>query len=71
MKAFYTLILVVLGGTAYGQSNLPVCQGNNASKWSNCIGEETINGQRYELDVLDFLYPDFKVDKYVFAFQVN
>ena len=82
MEAFYTLIFVVLGGTAYGQSNLPACQGNDVSKWSNCIGEETINGrhqykgeflngQRYGLGVLDVLYPDFKGDKYVAAFQIN
>ena len=41
MKAFYTLILVVLAGTAYGQSNLPTCQGNDASKWSNSFGTYT------------------------------
>jgi hypothetical protein len=82
MKAFYTLILVLLAGTAYGQSNLPACQGNDVSKWSNCIGEETINDrhqykgeflniQRHGFGVLDVLYPDFKSDKYVVAFQIN
>ena len=25
-------------GTAYGQSNLPACQGSDVSKWSNCLG---------------------------------
>ena len=38
MKALITLILVLLAGTAYGQSNLPACQGNDVSKWSNCVG---------------------------------
>ena len=82
MKVFYTLILVVLAGTAYGQSNLPACQGSNTSKWSNCIGQETINdrhqykgeflnGKRHGLGVLDVLYLDFKGDKYVVAFQIN
>ena len=82
MKAIYTLIFVLLAGTAYGQNNLPACQGNDVSKWSNCIGQETINdrhqykgeffkGRRYELGVLDVLDPDFKGDKYVVAFQIN
>ena len=34
MKAFYTSILVLLASTAYGQSNLPACQGRDISKWS-------------------------------------
>ena len=82
MKAICTLILVLLAGTAFGQSNLLACQGNDVSKWSNCIGEETINnrhqckgeflnGQRHGLGVLDVLHPDFKGDKYVVAFQIN
>ena len=41
MKAFYALILVLLASTAYGQSNLPACQGSDASKWSNCFGSWT------------------------------
>jgi hypothetical protein len=40
MKAIYTLILVLLAGTAYGQSNLPECQGSDTSKWNNCFGTE-------------------------------
>ena len=82
MKAFYTLILVLLSGTAYGQGNLAACQGNDVFKWSNCIGEETINdrhqykgeflkGRMHELGVLDVLDPDFMGDKYVVAFQIN
>ena len=48
MKAFYTLILFLLAGTAYGQSNLPACQGTDASRWSNCFGSWTsTNGNKY------------------------
>jgi hypothetical protein len=82
MKAICTLIFVLLAGTAYGQSNLPACQGNDISMWSNCTGEKNIkgrhqykgeflNGQRHELGVLDVLYLDFKDDKYVVAFQIK
>ena len=82
MKAICTLIFVLLAGTAYGQNNLPAFQGNDVSKWSNCIGEETINGshqykgeflngQRHGFGVMDVLYPDFKGDKYVVSFQIN
>ena len=41
MKASYTLIFVLMAGTAYGQSNLPACQGSDASKWSYCFGTYT------------------------------
>ena len=82
MKAICTLILVLLAGTVYGQNNLPAWQGNDVSKWSKCIGEETINdrhqykgeffnGRRHGLGVLDVPYPDFKGDKYLVAFQIN
>ena len=80
MKALLTLIFVLLAGTAYGQSNLPACQGSDISKWSNCNGEENINGrhqykgeflygQWYGFGVLDVLHPDFKGDKYVGEFK--
>ena len=38
MKAFYTLILVLLAGAAYGQSNLPECPKDVNSNWTNCFG---------------------------------
>ena len=38
MKAVFTLFLVLLSGTAYGQSNLPACQGGDSSKWDDCYG---------------------------------
>jgi len=48
MKAFYTLILVLMTGAAYGQSNLPACQGSDATRWSNCFGSWTAsNGNKY------------------------
>ena len=52
MKAFYTLILVLMAGTAYGQSNLPDCKynNNNNSDWNNCFGrwqELHIKGHNY------------------------
>jgi hypothetical protein len=35
-------------GSAYAQSNLPVCQGSDASRWTNCYGSLTFfNGQKY------------------------
>ena len=50
MKSLYTLILVLLAGTAYGQSNLPACQGSAVSSWSNCSGEETQSDQEKDWD---------------------
>ena len=48
MKAFYTLFFVLLAGTAYGQSNLPACQGSDATRWSNCFGIWThSDGDKY------------------------
>jgi hypothetical protein len=48
MKAFYTLIFVLMAGTAYGQSNLPACQGSDATRWNNCFGSWTAsNGNKY------------------------
>ena len=82
MNTLYTLILVLLAGTAYGQSKLPACQGSDTNRWSNCIGEETrsghsqykgefLNGKRHGFGVMNVLHPDFKGDKYVVAFQIN
>jgi len=48
MKTLYALILVLMAGTAYGQSNLPACQGSDSSKWSNCLGIQNYpNGNKY------------------------
>jgi hypothetical protein len=46
MKSIYTLILVLLAGTAFGQRNLPACPAldnsqtgvNRTQNWNNCIG---------------------------------
>jgi len=51
MKLIRLSLLVfafVLGGTAFGQSNLPACQGSDAKRWSNCFGSWTAsNGDKY------------------------
>jgi hypothetical protein len=48
MKAFYTLIFVLLAGTAFGQSSLPACKGSDSTKWSNCFGSwTTSNSDKY------------------------
>jgi hypothetical protein len=48
MKVFYTLILVLLAGTAYGQSNLPACLGSDTTQWSNCFGTQVFPRAKYE-----------------------
>ena len=72
MKAFFTLFLVLLAGTTYGQSNLPACQGSDPTRWSNCFGSLTYsNGDKYVGEFKDgkrngqgtFLFPSG--DKYV------
>jgi hypothetical protein len=48
MKAFYTLIFVLLAGTAFGQSKLPACQGSDTTRSSNCFGSWTYpKGDKY------------------------
>ena len=44
IKAFYTLILALLTGSAYGQSNLSACQGSDTASWDNCFGTENFSG---------------------------
>ena len=81
MKAFYTLILFLLAGTVYGQSNLSACQGSDFRMWSNCFGISTeSNGDKYTGEFKDgkkhgkgtfnFLANNsFKGDKYVGEFK--
>jgi hypothetical protein len=48
MKSIYTLILVLIASTVYGQSNLPACQGGDTIKWSNCFGTQIFpSGAKY------------------------
>jgi hypothetical protein len=47
MKAIYTLILVLMAGTAHGQSILPACQGGDKNRWSNCTGTATFKTSVY------------------------
>ena len=77
MKVFYTLILVLLLSAAYGQSNLPACEGSNVSLWNNCFGNlidpsgdkylgEFKNGTFHGKGTYYYLAKDqFKGDKYV------
>ena len=82
MKTLYALILVLLAGTAYGQSNLPACQGSDVSKWSNCFGTvnfpndryigEWINGKANGQGLHNYLANSpHKGDKYVGEFKDN
>ena len=41
------LSALLLAGTAFGQSNLPACQGEHGSRWSNCIGTEKFGNAVY------------------------
>ena len=48
MKLLLRLLLLVMMGSAYAQSNLPVCQGSDDSRWTNCYGSLTfLYGQKY------------------------
>ena len=44
-RFFFLLSLVfVLYGAAFGQSDFPVCEGDDRSQWNNCVlSENTIN----------------------------
>jgi hypothetical protein len=35
MKLLLRLLLLVMMGSAYAQSNLPECQGSDKTKWTN------------------------------------
>ena len=39
-KRYFALLTLafVLSGAAFGQSNLPACQGTDVTKWNNCFG---------------------------------
>jgi len=80
MKLIRLSLLVfafVLSGTAFGQSNLPACQGSDTKRWSNCFGSWTASsGDKYVGEWKDgvrngqgtfyFLADNqFKGDKYV------
>jgi hypothetical protein len=47
MKTLYKLILLLLAGTVYGQSQLPACQGSDSSKWLSCFGSRTYPDSKY------------------------
>jgi len=50
MKFLSRLLLLSLfgWGSVFAQSNLPACQGSDASRWSNCVGTNTFaSGNKY------------------------
>ena len=48
MKILQALFFILVVGHVHGQSNLPACQGSDASKWNNCFGNWTAqNGYNY------------------------
>ena len=54
MKAFYTLILTLLACSAFAQSKLPPCEGDDYEQWSSCTGTiENDDGSGYEGDFAD------------------
>ena len=74
-RIIYSSLAMMLSGTAFGQSNLPECQGSDVSRWTNCTGRETtkdfiyrgefLNGKKHGFGAMNVIHPDFKGDKYV------
>ncbi len=53
MKKLFRFVLLlfafVLSGSVFGQGKLPICQGSDVAKWSDCFGSwQTSNGSKYE-----------------------
>ena len=80
MNILFRLLVVLMMGNAYAQSNLPACQGRDVAKWSNCNGEQTrsaefqykgefLDGKRHGFGVMSVLHPNFNGDKYVGEFK--
>jgi hypothetical protein len=47
-KHLLFVIGTLLAFSAYGQSDLPPCQGSDSTKWSSCFGTSTnVNGEKY------------------------
>jgi len=48
MKTLFQLLIVLMIGCSYAQSNLPACQGNDVVKWNNCIATTTfVSGLKF------------------------
>jgi hypothetical protein len=48
MKYILRLLVFLMMGSAYAQSNLPACAGHDVSKWSNCTATQILsNGHKY------------------------
>jgi len=57
MNILLRLLVVLMMGSAYAQSNLPACQGSETSGWSNCTGTKTFaNGNKYVGEFKDGKY---------------
>ena len=51
------LLLCLLGcGMVFAQSNLPACQGSDASRWTNCVGTYTFANGKYVGEFKDGKY---------------
>jgi hypothetical protein len=75
----YLAFALMVGG-AFAQSNLPQCKGSDASRWSNCFGEITkdgqhsyrgdfLNGREHGNGTMNVLAPNNKGDIYVGDFK--
>ena len=76
MNILFRLLVVLMMGSAYAQSNLPACQGSETSGWSNCTGTKTFtSGNKYVGEFKDYKFHGQGTftfangDKYVGAFK--
>ena len=57
MKPFLRLLVILIMGNAYAQSNLPACESSDISKWNDCFGTVTITtGTKYSGSFKDGKY---------------
>ena len=48
MKTIFQLLIVLMIGSSYAQSNLPACKGSDVTRWDNCFGAfNWTNGNKY------------------------
>ena len=40
-------LFLILSNESTGQSELPKCEGNNFTKWTNCFGKEKLKNGSY------------------------
>jgi len=57
MKIIFQLLILLMIGSSYAQSNLPACQGTDISRWDNCFGTSIeANGNKYVGEFKDGQY---------------